>query len=144
MPEGFGTFFHVGYVVEDIERAAAELGVALGLHFNEPHESRYGEWTILVCYASDGPPFVELVQGEPGSPWDTSRGSRADHIGYFAPDLARDKRALERAGLPIDIDGTEYGGKFTYHRAPHAGMRLELIDEARRAPLLERLTRRSD
>jgi catechol 2,3-dioxygenase-like lactoylglutathione lyase family enzyme len=131
------SYFHVGLVVRDLDAAIAELGEALGLTFNPPHESVYGPDTIRVAYARQGPPYVELVQGGPGSQWDTSNGPHLDHVGYFSHDLDADVAALEAAGLPIAIDGRRHGGFFTYHRAVQAGMRVELIG----APWRERVLR---
>jgi len=124
------SYFHVGVVVPDLEAAIAETERALGFVFNPPHESRYGADTIRVTYAQQGPPYYELIQGGPGSQWDTSGGPRLDHIGYFSHDLDADVASLEAAGMPVDIDGREYGGVFTYHRASATGMRVELVGEA--------------
>jgi catechol 2,3-dioxygenase-like lactoylglutathione lyase family enzyme len=137
-----GEFFHVGVIVEDLEAAMAEFAATLGLEFNEPHESTYGDSHIHVCYSLQGPPSVELIQGEPGSMWSTSDGSRADHVGYFVDDLEATRARLEDAGMPVDIDGMAFGGRFTYHRMRHTGMRIELIDAARREPLLASIRRR--
>src|ERR1700761_4262833 len=109
MPEQLGAFFHVGVIVEDIDAAIEELSRALGLEFNEPHESTYGDSHIKVCYSLQGPPFLELIQGEPGSMWSTTGGPHADHVGYFVDDLAGTMDHLVESGSPIDIDGTSYG-----------------------------------
>lgn len=131
-----GEFFHVGVIVEDLDAAAQELGRTLGLEFNAPHESTYGDSHIRVCYSLQGPPYLELIQGEPDSMWSTSAGPRPDHVGYFVSDLEAARARLEANGMPVDIDGIAFGGRFTYHRAPHTGLRVELIDEARRKALL--------
>jgi catechol 2,3-dioxygenase-like lactoylglutathione lyase family enzyme len=135
------SYYHVGLVVPDIDAAIAELGGALGLHFNPPHESVYGPDTITVAYAQQGPPYFELVQGAPGSQWDTIAGPHLDHVGYFSHDLEADVATLEAAGLPVDVDGRQYGAPFTYHHAPAGGMRVELVSEAIRERLLRSLQR---
>jgi hypothetical protein len=131
------SYFHVGVVVPDLEAAIAEAEQGLGLVFGAPHESRYGPDTIRVTYARQGPPYYELIEGAPGSQWDTSGGPRLDHIGYFAHDLDADAAALEAAGMPVDIDGRTYGGRFTYHRASATGMRVELVDQAWRERVMQ-------
>lgn len=136
MSEQIGTFFHVGVIVEDLDAAIDELSRTLGLEFNEPHESSYAGSHIRVCYSLQGPPYLELIQGEPGSMWDTEGGPHADHVGYFVDDLEAGMARLERAGCPVDIDGVAFGGRFSYHRSNRAGLRIELIDAARREPLL--------
>jgi hypothetical protein len=127
-------YFHVALVVEDLAASMGELTAALGVRWDEPHDSRYGEWSIRVVYSLD-PPFIELVQGEPGSPWDTSAGPRLDHIGYFSDDVLADSARLEAAEVPIDFDPAPYGrgGAFAYHRAPSSGLRIELVTSAGRA-----------
>jgi catechol 2,3-dioxygenase-like lactoylglutathione lyase family enzyme len=131
------TYFHVGIVVPDIDAAIDEMARTLGLDFNEPHDSTYGDAEIRVAYARPGPPFFELVQGMPGTAWDTAAGPRMDHVGYFSADLDADVARLEAAGMPLDIDGREYGARFTYHRSLSSGLRVELIDTARRDALMQ-------
>jgi hypothetical protein len=131
------SYYHVGLVVADLEVAMAQLGPALGLTFNEPHTSVYGGETIHVTYARQGPPYYELIQGSAGGRWNTEHGSKMDHVGYFSTDLDADVATLEAAGLPVDIDGREYGSFFTYHRSSSTGMRVELIAGDRYDGLME-------
>jgi catechol 2,3-dioxygenase-like lactoylglutathione lyase family enzyme len=137
MSEPIGTFFHVGVIVEDLDAAIEELSRTLGLEFNEPHDSTYGDSHIRVCYSLQGPPYLELIQGQPGGMWSTTGGPRADHVGYFVDDLETTRARLEASGMPVDIDGMAFGGRFTYHRMSETGMRVELIDAARREALLD-------
>jgi hypothetical protein len=125
-------FFHVGLVVPDLAAAMHELSDALGSRWHEPHASRYGEWSITVTYSEQtGPPWLELISGSPGSPWDPAGGARMDHIGYWSGDLSADRCRLESAGVALEYDGTELGGKWLYLRASLAGLRIELLDIAR-------------
>ncbi len=135
------SYYHVGIVVPELEPAMEELSRALGLTFNPPHESVYAGDRIRVAYASQGPPYYELIQGSPGSQWDTAAGPRIDHVGYFSHDFEADIRALEAAGLPIAIDGRPHGVPFTYHLSALAGMRVELVAESMRERLLARIHR---
>lgn len=131
-------FFHVGIVVEDLRAAMDELSATLGLRWRTPHDSQYGDWAIKVVYSIDGPPFVELVEGgKNGGPWDVSKGSRIDHIGYYSEDVVRESERLAALGLPVEFDPTPFGrqGNFCYHRAVAAGARIELVDVARVARL---------
>ena len=129
--------FHVCMVVVDMEAAQKELTEALGVTWRPPHHSQYGEWEISVCYSHQGPPYLELVQGGEGGPWDTSQGSRIDHIGYFSEEVVKESERWQAAGIPIDFDPAPYGreGVFCYHKALAAGVRLELVNEANRAVL---------
>jgi hypothetical protein len=130
--------FHSAMVVPNIDAAMEELSRALGLKWQVPHTSHYGDSTIQVAYSINGPPYLELIQGEPHGPWNTTGGPRLDHIGYWSDDIQTDKRSLEEHGVPIDVDGESLGNpRFTYHRAPLSGLRLELIDSAASRALLQ-------
>jgi len=133
-------FFHVGIVVEDIEAAMAELSAAIGVTWPQPHTSQYGEWTIRVTYTMEGPPYIELIEGEPGGPWDTSRGPRVDHLGIWADDVPGECARLSGLGLPLSFEPTSVGKPFTfcYHDAPTIGTRIEAV----RSSLLDHLAAR--
>ena len=124
-------YFHVGIIVEDLESAMGELGRALELSWHEPHERSYDGSTIRVCFSKEGPPYLELIEGQPGSHWSTDSGPHLDHLGYWSSDFQADVERLEAAGMSLDIDGVKMGGRFNYHRSPSAGLRIELIDANR-------------
>jgi hypothetical protein len=131
-------YFQVGVLVEDIEAAREELGRALGLTFGEIVDRQNGEWLIRVCFALDGPPYLELIEGPPGSPWEAVGGSRIDHIGCWTPDIGAGKDHLAREGFALELDGSTYGGKFSYHRGPKSGLRVELLESSGEAAFYER------
>jgi catechol 2,3-dioxygenase-like lactoylglutathione lyase family enzyme len=131
-------YFQVGVLVEDLDAAREELGNALGLEWSDVVERVNGDWKIRVCFARQGPPFLELIEGPPGSPWETTHGSRIDHIGYWVDDIEAGKRRLADAGVAIEHDGTKSGGVFTYHRGSKSGLRVELLDASGRAAFYER------
>lgn len=133
-------FFHVGMVVEDLPAAMAELTATIGVTWREPHDSRYGEWGIKVVYSIEGPPYIELVQGGAGGPWDTSKGSRIDHIGIWSEDVAKESERLAKASIPVDFDPVSVGkpATFCYHRAVASGVRVEVIDLGARKRIEER------
>jgi hypothetical protein len=131
-------YFQVGVLVEDIEAAREELGTALGLEWSDIVVRENGDWTIRVCFAKQGPPYLELIEGPPGSPWEATHGSRIDHIGYWADDLGESKQRLDDAGIAMEHDGSTHGGVFTYQRGRKSGLRIELIDASGRAAFYER------
>lgn len=133
---GLPPFFQVGILVADLEAAMDELGRALGLTWAEPQDRRLGEWTCRVTFGRPGPPYLELIEGPPGSPWDSEGGYRLDHLGLWTGDLDRERARLVAEGLPVDVEGTELSGPWTYHRGERTGLRIEVIDEARRPGLL--------
>jgi peroxiredoxin len=128
-------FWHVGLIVQDLDTVMEELSRALGLSWSAVDTRKRGDYQFRVAFSFEGPPYIELLEGrpEPGSPWDTTSGNRLDYIGFWADDIDDAKRQLIEGGLPVDADGADYGGRWAYHRAPHAGIRVELVDGVHRA-----------
>lgn len=126
----------VGILVTDLEAAMSALSKAVGVDWTGPLERRIGPWHLRVALSTDG--RLELVAGEPGSPWDSSAGSRIDHLAYFVEDLARHRQRLIDAGFPVAIDGREFGGQWSYHSTAQTGMRIELVDASQRKGYFER------
>jgi hypothetical protein len=123
-------FFQIGLRVTDLDVARAELSEALGLEWSEVDEREFDGWPIRVCFSRQGPPFLELIEGPAGSPWDPADGLGLDHLGYWTPDLTRENERLGNAGLELEYDGSAAGGSFAYHRAPRSGLRVEPVDIA--------------
>jgi hypothetical protein len=121
-----------------MDAARVELARALGLTWTEPLERQSEGWEIRVCFSRQGPPHIELIEGPPGSPWDSTAGSRIDHIGYWARDVGRARDELAAAGVAVEVDGTRSGAAFTYQRGRDSGLRVELIDADTRAAFFER------
>ncbi len=123
-------FYHLCFVVQDIQHATDDLTRALGVRWSPIRTGRLGEWDYRIVFSVEGPPFFEVIQGDPGSPWDATGGSRFDHIGYWSSDVTVDKRRLEERGARIEFDSCPYGRSFTYHRIDSIGVRVELVDMA--------------
>ena len=142
-------FFQVGIIVEDIEAAMSELTRAQNVQWGKVAARKYQQWDFKRVFSLDGPPYIELIEGPPGSPWDSSQGSRIDHLQWWTRDMEADTRRMQAAGVPLDTDGVKESpmvaadgsrkpGIFRYFRAPKSGMRLELIDESVKANHRER------
>ncbi|MCM6774815.1 VOC family protein [Nocardia sp. CDC159] len=128
--EGVNNFYHLCFAVQDIRRATDDLTRALGVQWGPVRTGRLGEWEYRIVFSVQGPPFFEVIQGDPGSPWDASGGSRFDHIGYWSSDITIDKQRLEERGAAIEFDACPYGRPFAYHRIDSIGSRVELVDMA--------------
>ncbi|GAY08334.1 VOC family protein [Pseudonocardia sp. N23] len=137
--------YHVGYVVDDIEKAMAGLSATAGRTWSEirPRPLRVQvdddptviEVELLAAYSRPGPPFVELIQDVRGGIWSGGAhgGARLDHLGYWERDLPGRVAALRAAGATqlvhaVDDDGNPT--RFAYLRAPGGGPWLELVDES--------------
>ncbi|MEV3988728.1 VOC family protein [Streptomyces sp. NPDC049837] len=131
-------FYHVYFAVPDLERAMVDFERSAGVGWGDPLSDRLGEWDFRIVFTTGGPPFIELIEGSPGSPWDASAGARFDHIGFWSTDVRQGSRRLAGAGLPVEFSGCPHGRPFVYHRVDSIGARVELVDVARQAPFLGR------
>lgn len=122
------TFYHLCFVVTDIDQATADLSRTVGVTWSPVRDGRLGEWDYRIAFSTDGPPFFEIIQGPAGSPWDATSGSRFDHLGYWSSDVTSDMQLLSDRGAPVGFDACPYGRRFTYHRLNSIGARLELVD----------------
>lgn len=132
-----GRYDHLCFVVQDIDLAIREMTDTLGVAWSPVCDGRLGDWDYRIVFSVDGPPFLELIEGPPGSPWDASAGARFDHLGFWADEIDADKRALADRGAPLDFDATALGRPFTYHRLNSVGARVELVDRNVQAGFVE-------
>jgi hypothetical protein len=128
--------YHLGFVVADVEQATSDLSRTVGLSWRPARSGRLGEWDYRIVFSAEGPPFFEMIQGPPGSPWDATSGPRFDHLGYWSADIAADPARLASRGAPLEFDACPYGRRFTYHRLDSIGARIELVDMAAQAAFL--------
>lgn len=130
-------FYHLCFVVQDIERAVGDLTRALGVTWSAVRDGQLGEWNYRIVFSVEGPPFFEVIQGPPGSPWDATAGSRFDHLGYWSDDVGADKHRLAGRGAPVEFDACPYGRSFSYHRLDSLGLRVELVAASAQASFLD-------
>ena len=134
--------FHIGIVVPDLDAARARLADLLGVEWGPIVETALevrgadGVDAVVLnrmCY-STAPPYIELVQEQPGSPWVCNPHSNLHHIGFFSDAVAADSEGLTRARCPLELAGRTGDAaptRFTYHRDA-LGVRIELVDSAMR------------
>jgi hypothetical protein len=116
-------FYQVALAVRDLEAAMDELTKAVGVRWGGRFDWDSEQGPVRIAMSYEGPPHIELVEGPPGSPWDTTEGSRVDHLQWWSDDLEADTKRLEDAGLELEWD---LGG-LRYFRAPQSGVRVELL-----------------
>jgi hypothetical protein len=121
-------YYHVGIAVHDLDVVREELSRVLPLTWSDTLSAEAAGWPIRVCYAQQGPPYLELIEGPAGSPWDASRGSRLDHVGVWSEEIERDTEHMVRQGFVVEADG----GYFVCLRGPQSGSRIELVAAAGR------------
>jgi hypothetical protein len=149
--EDFGystSIYHVGYLVTDIAATMADLGASLGLTWTEVVvRDAQRMWTpkdgattvpLTFAYSQQGPQYVELLQGSPGSIWDSSGSPGLHHAGVWA-DVPALTNSLLAKGWTLEcsqLSPDEGYGSFTYVRSP-TGFLLEPVDYRSR-PRIER------
>lgn len=124
-------FYHVCFVVSDIERAMDDLTRSVGAEWSGVLEDSLGEWNYRLAFTRGGPPYIELVQGPEGSPWDSTLGSRCHHLGYWTEDVTASSARLSEAGFAQQFSACPLGRPYTYHKVESLGVDLEMMDASR-------------
>ncbi|MYB09145.1 MAG: VOC family protein [Acidimicrobiia bacterium] len=140
-------FYHFGIVVTDLDAAMAEWSAIHGFEWapvqHREFMVRQPNGVVLAdfrfTYSIAGPPHIEFIKAAPGTVWDPSTAGGVHHLGYWSHDLVADAQRLAEAGYePLSsydsADGRPLG--FTYHWLPTTGLRVELVDAARRQDFL--------
>jgi hypothetical protein len=143
--------FHVGIVVPDLDAARARLAELFGLEWGPVAENeieiRDADGNDLVvpnriCY-STAPPYLELIQEVPGTPWVCNEHSNLHHIGFFTDELVADSGGLSAAQCPLEMmdgHGVAPPVMWAYHRDP-LGVRVELVNAGMREMMEQHLFR---
>lgn len=138
-----GDLFKTGLLVLDLERAMADLGRWLGLAWTPIQQSPISLATargreqvqLRFAYSRGGPPFLELIEAQPGGYYAAAQGAHLHHVGRWVDDLAAASEALAKQGLALEAAGVDAAGRapavFAFHRGEH-GLRVELVDRAMR------------
>ena len=136
---------HVGIVVPDLEAAMAHFTDLLGIGWANPMENQIevvdadGSRTPVlnrICY-SDQPPYLELIEEAPGTPWVGNEHSNLHHIGFFGTSPTEASERFAGVGCPLELrDGGDGAPTWVYHRDP-LGVRVEVIDAAIRPMMAE-------
>ena len=93
-----GTHFQVGFVVPDLEAAMAEMAASMGVEMIGPQERDLGGDVVLrIAFARTPRPYLELIEGPPGSIWDATAGPRIHHLAYWSEDMDARRADLHRA-----------------------------------------------
>ena len=105
-----GQIFHMAMAVPDLARAMDELGQALSLSWTRVRDidmqlsSPTGEdleTPIRAVYSLQGPPYLELVTGQPGSMFSVVEGPRLHHVGLMVEDIDTEVQRLQGLGMRL-------------------------------------------
>lgn len=136
-------FYHFGIVVSDFDKSLEELSNNLGIEwasvteFEIECEQPNGIVTadMKVVYSTTGPPHFEVIRVAPGTVWGQA-DQGVHHLGYWTENLQEDHKRLTDAGYVWESTyrnpDTEGPYGFTYHTLKETGIRVELVDLARK------------
>ncbi len=129
--------FHIGVIVADMNRGMADIARRFGVEFPDPREAnvrvRYrgveSQVAVKFAYSMQGPPYIELIEGVPGTVWEASTGSRIHHLGVFCNNIEDEIAKLESEGYTYEAaslgaDGSMQGAQYINNDSL---VRLELI-----------------
>jgi hypothetical protein len=141
-------FFHVGFIVPDLDAAMEEFHVALGIEWRAPIAAGVPllgpdgvvEADVYSVYSDGGPPAIELIQSVPGTPLAGNGGVSFHHLGFWTDRLAESSHDLGAHGwlcAATVVSPQNHPSRFTLQQSQH-GFYIELFDTAtpRHAELL--------
>lgn len=145
---GLGTPYHVGVVTRSVEEAMPALSGVFDLQWSRIREGAEPglsspdgplDWSARVAHSLGGPMHIELLQGSPGSVWETEALAELHHFAFWCDDVAGDVARLQDDGWSIELTFYEDDGRVrnvAYLRKPEEP-RVELVDSVRRDAYLE-------
>lgn len=145
----FIPFFHVGFLVDDLEKGMESFGKAFGVTWTVPDIGTVDFWqraegegplNLVVAYSRQGPPYIELLQSQESGLFNTAQGEGFHHVGMWEPDCEGREAELIKEGItPIATQYTSEREIIVSYFDPDAlhGVMLELVDEARK-PIMEK------
>ncbi|BBG02580.1 MULTISPECIES: VOC family protein [Pseudonocardia] len=129
--------WHAGFIVDDLDAAKAELTAGIGLTWAPDHDIRGQRldgpdgqsWTLdsRVCFSTDLPLSVELIEPTAGTPNVRRGGSAFHHLGYWDTDLVAEEHRLAELGY----------GCVMFRDDPEQALRRILVTEGPYDILLE-------
>jgi hypothetical protein len=132
------SYFHVGLVVEKIGPALEQLTELAGYTWHTPmtvpvavRDAEGAEYTVEITMVySNQAPYLEVIEGIPGTPWaHDPNGSNLHHLGFAVEDPAAAGAHAATCGCPLEVgslgENGEFPTTFSYHRG--MGIRLEMV-----------------
>jgi quinol monooxygenase YgiN/catechol 2,3-dioxygenase-like lactoylglutathione lyase family enzyme len=142
------SFFHVGIVVPDLDRAVARYSDVFGIEFTEPavfdiprlEDPDPHPFKMTAAFSRTERPYYELIQAAGDGIVSAAQVGRILYYGVWEPDMAARQEALRAQGVGIDAlfrmdaDSTPYA----MITAPDLmGARIEYVDVADAGPIQE-------
>ncbi len=140
--------FHIGIIVPEIEAGMEEIAKRFGASWPRPPgaanvrvRTKAGVQVMQsrFAYTAEGPPYIELIEGVPGTVWEAGEGSRIHHLGAFVDDLDAEIERLTAEGADLEMASVDEAGErvlgVTYMNSD-LGVRLDLLPSAGRERIL--------
>lgn len=133
------TYFHIGVIVPDLEKAMTDFSRVLGLTFAEPARvhipflsdpESHGH-DVHVTFSEDGPPYYELIEANGAGIFGPAMQQQILYVGMYEPDMAGRIATLKEQGIRIAA-----AARFEADATPDwiitepdvLGIRLEYVD----------------
>ncbi len=136
------TYFHIGIVVPNLNKAMKDFSQILGITFPNPeyfHISRLEDpephsHDPYVVYSREGPPYYELIEAGGDGIFSAKHQGKIHHLGVWEEDMTARVKALEKEGIVIDawFRNKEGSVPFAVITSPQSplGIRIEYIDRS--------------
>ena len=144
----FVPFFHLGFLVDDLEQAMESFGSAFGVTWTVPDIGTVAAWEKdrgdfelglrKLAYSKQGPPYLELLETMETGLYSGAEGMH--HVGLWEADpAARQQEFIAKGLLPIHSQFTEEHEIIVSYFDPDKmhGVMLELVNENRK-PVMEK------
>jgi len=142
------SYFHVGVVVPDLERAIACYSDVLGIQFTEPatfdvprlEDPEPHPFELVAAFSRTEPPYYELIQARGDGIISVAQASKILYFGVWETDMGGRLECLRQRGIGVDalfrMDADS--PPFAMITAPDLlGARLEYVDYADKGPIEE-------
>lgn len=148
LPPAPASYFHIGVVVPDLEKAIARYSDVLGIRFTEPATFKIPRLedpdphpgTLVAAFSMTEPPYYELIQAAGTGIIAPTNAGRILYFACWESDMAGRLAALRKQKIGVDalfrMDAAS--PPFAMITAPDLyGARIEYVDVSDRPPIEE-------
>lgn len=133
------TYFHIGVIVPDLEKAMEDFSRVLGLTFAEPTRVHIPFLSdpdphphdVHVTFSEDGPPYYELIEAHGDGIFSAREERKILYLGMYEPDMVGRIATLREQGIGIDAAARFEEGAtpdWIITKPDVLGVRLEYVD----------------
>lgn len=143
-------FYHLGLAVSHLEVAMEAIGEIVGTDWtpiaDDAAPNLYAhdapsKWSARRTHSRNSPIPFELLEGTPGSTWETDQLAVPHHLAYWSRDVAADVQQLLGRGWELELvllDEARRPTEFAYLVRP-GSVRIEFVAIERRGEHLQLL-----